>query len=614
MINRKIPLRILIFILFINLFAYGQKTAGFSHFITASGDKLMEGDKVYRFISFNTPNLLMIEDNMEFSSTHAWRLPNEFEIEDALKTIKVMGGNVTRTYTITVKRKDDQSGMPKHVIAPGEFNEEAFNTLDMILAKANEIGVRLIIPFVDNWKWMGGRPQYAAFRGKDKDEFWSDNQLRNDFKKTIKYILNRKNSITGIQYKNDKAILAWELGNELRDVPAAWYTEMAKYTKSIDKNHLINDGIQYHVLPDEVFDNPYIDILSTHHYERNPDDMIQNIINTAEKAKGKKPFYVGEFGFISSAGLEAVVDEIIRAENICGALLWSLRFHNRDGGFYWHSEPMGDGLYKAYHWPGFTSGNEYGEKNVMKMMQEKAFLIRKQNMPKTFLPESPVLLPIINVGCISWQGSVGAEEYVVERAKSKDGLWEIAGRRISDAAVAYAPLFNDETAEIGKNYFYRVKALNRAGVSGVSNIVGPIKADALFEVDNLHSFSKIYFQKGDLKLLEREARKCNEDFNRLAGIKNSEIIYHLPGSIKGWKIYGYSREKDDPFEVMISEDGKNYKKTELISENYYSGGFDYGYYYPILLKSADVIKKSYYLKIMFLTEAQIGRTEIKYGK
>jgi endo-1,4-beta-mannosidase len=57
-------------------------------------------------------------------------------------------------------------------LAPGEFDEEAFRTLDLVLAKANASGVRLIIPFVDNWRWMGGISEYAAFRGKKREAFW----------------------------------------------------------------------------------------------------------------------------------------------------------------------------------------------------------------------------------------------------------------------------------------------------------------------------------------------------------------------------------------------------------------------------------------------------------
>jgi hypothetical protein len=45
--------------------------AGFEHFVRAEGDKLMDGNKEYRFISFNIPNLHMIEDQMPFDKIQA---------------------------------------------------------------------------------------------------------------------------------------------------------------------------------------------------------------------------------------------------------------------------------------------------------------------------------------------------------------------------------------------------------------------------------------------------------------------------------------------------------------------------------------------------------------
>lgn len=169
----------LILILTILLSGYGQKeTTMFDTYITRQGDKLMEGSGEFRFLSFNIPNLLFIEDNMPFEEKNPYRLPNSFEIADALHSVKQMGGQVVRSYTITVAREDAPDGFPCHVIGPGQFNEEAFAAMDCVLALANEIGIRLVIPLVDNWKWMGGVPQYAGFRKKDMRAFWTDSRAK----------------------------------------------------------------------------------------------------------------------------------------------------------------------------------------------------------------------------------------------------------------------------------------------------------------------------------------------------------------------------------------------------------------------------------------------------
>jgi hypothetical protein len=75
-----------------------------------------------------------------------------------------MGGNVARAYTIPVRRRVDPSDVPVYVL--GQFDETAFRTPDVALAQANAVGVRLIIPLLNNWKWMGGVPDYAVFRCK----------------------------------------------------------------------------------------------------------------------------------------------------------------------------------------------------------------------------------------------------------------------------------------------------------------------------------------------------------------------------------------------------------------------------------------------------------------
>jgi hypothetical protein len=82
------------------------------YFITRAGDKLMEGDKEYRFISFNIPNLHLVEDNMAFEATNEWRFPDEFEITDALNTIKAIGGRAARTYVISICKKNGPNPIP----------------------------------------------------------------------------------------------------------------------------------------------------------------------------------------------------------------------------------------------------------------------------------------------------------------------------------------------------------------------------------------------------------------------------------------------------------------------------------------------------------------------
>ena len=109
-----------------------------------------------------------------------------FEIVDALSTVRQMGGTVARTYSISVVRGNDPPAQASHVLGPGKFNEEAFRSLDMILQVANEQGVRLIIPLVNNWIWRAAAANTRVFAARPRMTFWTDPQLIADFEETIR--------------------------------------------------------------------------------------------------------------------------------------------------------------------------------------------------------------------------------------------------------------------------------------------------------------------------------------------------------------------------------------------------------------------------------------------
>ena len=62
-------------------------------------------------------------------------------------------------------------------------------------------------------------------------------------------LLTHVNQYTGVAYKDDPTIMAWETGNELGGwmlnggaPPAAWTLEIAAYIKSLAPNQLVSDG------------------------------------------------------------------------------------------------------------------------------------------------------------------------------------------------------------------------------------------------------------------------------------------------------------------------------------------------------------------------------------
>ena len=581
----------------------------FTNFITTDKNKLMDGDKEFRFVSFNIPNLHYIEDYLDFEASNPWRLPDEYEIRDALETIKQLGGKVARMYVLSVRKQGESPKIVRHVLAPGVFNEQAFIALDKVMQIANEVGVRVIIPLVDNWMWWGGPEEYAAFRGKQKDEFWTDPQIISDFKKTIDFIINRKNTYTEILYKDDKALLGWETGNEL-ECPFSWTTEIAGYIKTLDKNHLVIEGTHNPLLTEEAIEDTNIDVLSTHHYG-DPVNSLKNIVRNKELVQNKKPYFIGEFGLIPPASIKAILDTTIN-NDLSGIMIWSLRFHNRDGGFYMHLENTGSG---PFRFPGFESGNNYNEKEIINMMRESAYKIDGKIPPKLEIPKAPELLNIKDVFDISWKGSIGASSYIIERRESDNDIWITIADDVSDAVQAYKPLFMDTTAILGKEYYYRVKAKNESGVSESSNEAGPVKVTFLKIVDEFSDSSKILLKQGNMEFIKfKDIYIAKEDDNRLEARSGSYIIYNIPDSIISFKIYTFDNNPGCSITVSSTESLANFSELKPKIESFPQLKNLYGFFNPVIYTCEEFPSNTKFIKISFNDDVQLCRTEIKYIK
>ncbi len=552
-----------------------------ANFITRRGDKLFDGKREFRFISFNIPNLMVIEDAYEFTKPNPWRWPDEFEIEDALESVRQMGGQVVRTYVLSVYREGSDMGECVHVRRPGEFNEEGFRALDKVIDVARRKGIRVIIPFVDQAKWWGGIGEYAAFRGKPADAFWSDPQVIDDFKATVRYLLTRKNTYTGVEYRDEPAIFGWETGNEI-DATPSWTREIAAYIKQLDPKHLVIDGKSLKGVPQTSLDDPNIDVITTHHYPWGDDhDFVKPIRAAHALTKGKKAYFVGEFGFVETPHIASAIQTVID-DGISGALLWSLRMHRRESGFYWHMEVgTGRNIYKAFHWPGFASGDRYDERTLMPLMRDKAYEIRGLQPPPLERPAPPRLLAIESASAISWQGSAGAAGYDVWRAATAKGPWIKIAENVSDAGVQYRPLFHDVGVAPGQHYWYRVVARNSAGESEPSNIRGPVSVDCRAFVDECRDLALTASTEGNVTPVSENARTVQEDCHRLALRPGSAVTYHVEKPISRWRIYAFASD-ESTLAIETSADGRSFQSAKVERKAFPSSQTIYGYSTPIL--------------------------------
>ncbi len=136
--------------------------------------------------------------------------------------------------------------------------ENGLQKLDYVIHAARERGLKLIVVLTNNWQDFGGMDQYLVWFNKQyHHEFYTDETIRQAFKTWISTLVNRTNSVDGVRYKEDPAILAWELANEPKcrnheefDAVTGWDTktmipwveEMSRFIKEQDPNHLVAVG------------------------------------------------------------------------------------------------------------------------------------------------------------------------------------------------------------------------------------------------------------------------------------------------------------------------------------------------------------------------------------
>ncbi|KAG9456894.1 hypothetical protein H6P81_001402 [Aristolochia fimbriata] len=173
------------------------------------------------------------------------------KVTSAFQEASTHGLTVARTWAFS------DGGYRPLQIKPGSYNEDMFRGLDFVIAEARKYGIYLILSLGNNWSDFGGRNQYLQWAREagqylgSEDDFFRNPLAKGYFKDHIKAILTRLNSITGVVYKDDPTIFAWELMNEPRcqsDLSGKtlqeWISEMADHVKSIDSNHLLEIGLE----------------------------------------------------------------------------------------------------------------------------------------------------------------------------------------------------------------------------------------------------------------------------------------------------------------------------------------------------------------------------------
>lgn len=267
-----------------------------------------------------------------------------------------------------------------------DYNETLLRGLDFALAEMGRRSMRAVIYLTNFWEWSGGMmtylywvnggrfinmndpahpwPEFADF----VSAFYSNEAAVRMYHDYVRALVTRRNSVTGVRYVDDPAIMSWQLANEPRpggsdavgnrQLPAylAWINDTARLIKSLDPNHLVSTGsegtqgclesvecvVQAHQSPD-------IDYLTAHIWpqnwgwadpknlpgtwptvEANTRDYIAR--QTAIATRLGKPLVIEEFGFPRDGGSFSPDASTLYRDRFYGLIYATVEDSARSGG------------------------------------------------------------------------------------------------------------------------------------------------------------------------------------------------------------------------------------------------------------------------------------------
>jgi mannan endo-1,4-beta-mannosidase len=331
-------------------------------FVTRHGSDLKLDGRTFRFAGTNNYYLMY---------------KSRLMVDDVFADAKAAGFNTLRTWGFLDIGNQDGSNSVRGIQEGTYFQywdpatrHPAYNDgptglekLDYVLYAARQAGIRLVIPLTNNWNDFGGMDQYVRWRGGAyHDEFYTDPVIRGWYRDWISHVLNRTNTLTGVAYKDDPYVMAWELGNEPRclsagayprspdcttDTLVTWADEMTRHIKSIDRRHLTSVGDEGFFCLEPGHEDwtrgcgegvdtvaftrlPAVDLMSFHIYPTSwgkdlawTFDWITDHVKAANRVG--KPVMWGEFGWLDKSDRNVVYQA------------WTDRFDRLggDGWMYW---------------------------------------------------------------------------------------------------------------------------------------------------------------------------------------------------------------------------------------------------------------------------------------
>lgn len=404
------------------------------------------------------------------------RVPTDFEVGDAIKTAQIMGAGTIRVASLAASAGCALCLTP----SPGQTNPDALAYADHLLRIARDAGLKIVVPLagaghcaVDGTidAVSGTQCVFTRVRGLPERAFYADPDMRAEFASHVVALLNHLNPETGLAWKDDPTIMAWEncddCGQGVDNQALAGWTEfLGQAIKAVDKRHLYENGafagrIGMAGGPDAaMLALPSVDIIGD--LIAPPPGTAPDIFAAARRAVNRagRVYVIDNYAWTPShwTNADSLIDflaAIVADRAVAGAFLSDLGAHADQGG--WLPSPRPD--QPVLNYPGGPTG-QIGTATVApraRAIRHFSFSMMDMDPPAFAQPDPPQIISAAQ-GRLVWRGSPGATTYSVSRSAdvTASGSWEtLCDQCVTDAN----PSWQDPAVPSG-HVWYRLTPYN----------------------------------------------------------------------------------------------------------------------------------------------------------
>jgi hypothetical protein len=444
-------------------------------FITRADSGLLTQGNPMRLAGINASWLGLRDDTGKPADA---RIPTPYEAGDLLNTVVAMGSGTIRALSLGASAGCAACLVP----SLGELNADALKHTDHVLKLARDAGLKFVIPLAGPGNDCPADGPldpvfdtpciFARWHGRPDASFFTDAAVRHDFIRFVTALLHHLNPETGIEYKDDPTIMAWEncdgCGAHLDTRTLADWTEfLGQAIKTMDTSHLYENGAfagrigkQAGAASPDQLALPSVDIVGDRVAlpPGAPPDAFADAVQAVTKTS--RVYVIDDYSwapahFATENDLAAFQAAVVKNRTVTGAFVSDLASHADQGGYLPPARPDQPALY----FPGVATPRMDANAMQARARAVRRFSYRMMDLiPIAFAQTDPPEIISAVHGKLRWRGSAGALKYSIDRTDdvTLDGSWKnVCDQCVSDAD----PTWQDPAVPTGPAW-YRMTPFN----------------------------------------------------------------------------------------------------------------------------------------------------------